>query len=87
MGKLSPLLREKLGLVNSSKTLVHLVVEAKREKGDYVVSQLREAGFSVDTSLISSILDKTYIPVAVPAELVPRATCLLHEHLYSLQFQ
>ena len=71
MGKFSPLLREKLGLANPTKTLVRLVVEAKREKGDYVVSQLREAGFSVDTSLISTILDKTYIPVAVPAELVP----------------
>ena len=71
MGKLSPLLREKLGLANPTKTLVRLVVEAKREKGDYVISQLREAGFSVDTSLISTILDKTYIPVAVPAELVP----------------
>ncbi|MCW3128482.1 MAG: S8 family serine peptidase [Methanophagales archaeon] len=71
MGKFSPLLREKLKLVNPSKTLVHLVVEVKREKGDYVVSQLRESGFSVDTSLISTILDKTYIPVAVPAELVP----------------
>jgi len=71
MMKVSPLLKEKLKLVNPSSTeLVHLVIEADEKKADYVLSQLREAGFTVDTSRISTILGKTYIPATVPAEFV-----------------
>jgi len=71
MGKLSPLLKEKLKLANPGEELVHLVIEADEKKADYVLSQVEEAGFKVDRSKISTILGKSYIPAIVPAKLVP----------------
>lgn len=71
MGKLSPLLKEKLKLVNPGEVFVHLVIEADKKKADYVLSQLEEAGFKVDRSKISTIIGKSYIPAIIPAKLVP----------------
>jgi len=65
--RLSPLLREKLRV---DPKLVKCVIEVRRDKLDYVLSELRAIGIRIDRRLISQPIPEGnyYIPAYIPAD-------------------
>jgi len=67
--RLSPLLREKLG-IDPPKLLVKCIIEVRRDKLDYVLSELQAMGIRVDRRLISQPVPggNYYIPAWIPTD-------------------
>jgi intein/homing endonuclease len=72
VSKLSPLLREKLGEDPPAPVPVRCVIEVRKDRVDYVVSQLDEMGIRVDKNLISQPVPEGnfYVPAVIPDKMI-----------------